>query len=403
MRRRELLLTAAGLLLKQGLSGCQTSPTVTLTVQALKGSIPAQLPDRFRRARQHDPSAQRMGQRLNLRLTAVPQLDTLFSQLQQWALQAQTPAQHPAAASQWRFWPRQQPSGRADLVTLGDYWLAPAIRQGLIQPLPPQHWSHWSQVPERWQTLVRRDRQGKLQANGAVWAAPYRWGTTLIAYREDAFQRLSWEPTDWDALWRSELRHRISLPDQPREVIGLALKHLGHSYNTTDLDAIPDLRSVLRALNQQVKFYSSTTYLQPLLLGDTWLAVGWSNEILPLLDYNRGIRAVMPRSGTAIWTDIWVRPASTLQPTERAIAQGTLMDAWIDFCWDPEVAAQLSLITRAASPIVATRDRAQLPEKLRQRSLQLPDLDYLDRCEFLQPLATETLAQYRQYWSDMRQ
>jgi len=419
MRRREFLMTATGLLLQQGLSGCQVGENAALTVQALKGSIPAQLPDRFRRH-----AAQLFSQRPNLQLTAVPQLDGLFKQLQQWQQQVQTQAE-PASSPWLRFGSRPGAKGAADLVSLGDYWLTPAIRQGLIQPLRPQPWTHWAQVPERWQALVRRDRQGMLQPNGEVWAAPYRWGTTLIAYREDAFQRLGWQPTDWPDLWRSELRHRLSLLDQPREVIGLALKSLGYSYNETDLEAISDLRSTLHALHQQVKFYSSDTYLQPLLLGDTWLAVGWSNEVLPLLAYNRGIRVVIPRSGTAIWNDVWVRPAQA--PALPANHPPTFADAWIDFCWDPDVALQLSLITRAASPIVtpqsghrdsppetrresdappspATRQPQAIQDKdLAKLSLQLPEPDLLDRCEFLHPLEASALQQYRQHWLTMRQ
>lgn len=396
MRRRDFLIAATGVLLQQGLSGCQGGGKALLTVQALKGSLPAQLPDRFGRY-----AAQFLEQRPRLQLTPVPQLATLFSQLQQWHHQPQSQTASAASLPAWlRFGARRQ-SGQADLVTLGDYWLTPAIRQGLVQPLHPLHWSHWSQVPEPWQTLVRRDRQGMLTPNGEIWAAPYRWGTTLIAYREAAFQRLGWEPTDWADLWRPELRQRISLLDQPREVIGLTLKHLGYSYNEADLERIPDLRSTLRSLNQQVKFYSSDTYLQPLLLGDTWLAVGWSNEILPLLDYNRGIRAVIPRSGTAIWNDVWVRPSPAAgQAVDSA---SPLADAWINFCWEPDIAAQLALITRAASPIVATPDRRHLPEKLQQRSLQLPPPDLLQRCEFLQPLAATAIDQYRQYWREMRQ
>ncbi|WP_448570310.1 extracellular solute-binding protein [Trichothermofontia sp.] len=395
MRRRDFLLAATGVMLQQGLSGCQGGANTPLTVQALKGSLPAQLPDRFQRY-----AAQLVEQRPHLQLTPVSQLATLFNQLQQWQRQAQSQTSQPPPSPAWlRFGPRRPTGHPADLVTLGDYWLTPAIRQGLIQPLQPQHWSHWSQVPEPWQALVRRDRQGMLTPNGEVWAAPYRWGTTLIAYREAAFQRLGWEPTDWADLWRSELRQRISLLDQPREVIGLALKHLGYSYNEGDLERIPDLRSTLRTLNQQVKFYSSDTYLQPLLLGDTWLAVGWSNEILPLLDYNRGIRVVIPRSGTAIWNDLWVRPS---RPPGQAV-DSALTDAWINFCWEADIAAQLALITRAASPIVATPDRSHLPNKLQQRSLQLPPPDLLQRCEFLHPLGATAIDQYRQHWLDMRQ
>jgi spermidine/putrescine-binding protein len=38
-------------------------------------------------------------------------------------------------------------------------------------------------------------------------------------------------------LWRPELAGKISMIDSPREVTGAVLKHLGSSYNTTDMDA----------------------------------------------------------------------------------------------------------------------------------------------------------------------
>ena len=125
----------------------------------------------------------------------------------------------------------------------------------------------------------------------------------------------------------------------PREVIGLTLKKLGKSYNSTNLQAIPQLKAELTALNQQVKLYSSDSYLQPLLLGNTWLAVGWSTDILPLTQRNPAIAAVVPKAGTALWADLWVRPTVAKPELSALIA------AWISFCWRPEIAAQLSLLS----------------------------------------------------------
>ena len=102
------------------------------------------------------------------------------------------------------------------------------------------------------------------------------------------------------------MRDRISLPDSAREVIGLTLKKLGKSYNTQQLDRVPNLKKELASLHQQVKLYSSDAYLQPLILGDTWLAVGSSGDLLPLLQTQKDIALVVPVSGTALWTDLWV-------------------------------------------------------------------------------------------------
>ena len=57
-------------------------------------------------------------------------------------------------------------------------------------------------LPARWQALVTRDNKGMPSRRGQVWASPYRWGCTLIAYRKGD-------------LLRSALSHTISLPDDP--------------------------------------------------------------------------------------------------------------------------------------------------------------------------------------------
>lgn len=41
----------------------------------------------------------------------------------------------------------------------------------------------------RWQRLLRRDERGQLSERGDVWAAPHRWGCTLVAVRTDKLLR----------------------------------------------------------------------------------------------------------------------------------------------------------------------------------------------------------------------
>lgn len=350
----------------------------------MKNAIPAQLLNEFRKILQ---------QQAKLDFALEEQLKDSYTNLQAWKNQG--------SKTKDGGWAIPLPftakvPAIADLVTLGDYWLTVAIQQGLIQPLEPAQWKQWSQLPLRWQQLVTRNDRGQLDPKGKVWAAPYRWGYTVIAYRRDKFKSLGWEPTDWSDLWRPELRDRISLLDHPREVIGLTLKKLGYSYNTQDLDKVSPLKDALQKLNKQVKLYSSDTYLQPLALGDTWLAVGWSHDVLLAQKREPEIAAVVPKSGTALWTEVWVRPVGASKEAN------SLLNEWINFCWLPKTAHQISLFSRATSPVSVDLNSDELPEGLRKNSLLLADARVIDKSEFLTPLPSSAIKQYSSLWQTIR-
>jgi putative spermidine/putrescine transport system substrate-binding protein len=383
--RRSFLIGAGGLALSQLLVGCGGGNQTQLNVRLLQGSIPSQVVSQFRRSLQ---------QRVQLQFTPIEQIQEIFKQLQGWQQKPNT-TNDPV-------WTRFLPFGQSEtvtasnLVTLGDYWLRAAIEQKLIQPLTQpeiQQLKNWTALDERWQQLVTRNAQGNLDTQGQVWAAPYRWGSTMIVYHRERLQRLGLTPQDWSDLWRNELRSRISLLNQPREVIGLVLKKLGNSYNTENLDTVPDLEQELRTLNQQVKFYSSNNYLQPLITGDTWLAVGWSSDIMPVLARYPQLSAVIPQSGTAMWADLWVRPTKA--------AQDTVSSQWIDFCWQPNIAKQISVLTRSNSPIFPDIVPADIQQPF--RGLLQSNRETFNQSEFLLPLPPEVIKQYEALFTQMKQ
>ncbi|MEL4898100.1 extracellular solute-binding protein [Crocosphaera sp. Alani8] len=386
MLTRRSFLTATGILaLGSLLSSCADS-AADLRVLLLTGSIPPQLLKAFR---------QQISSGASLDFKPQGQLKEVFSLLETW--QGQNEEKKGLLTNLPKI-PliNPRPPSVSDFVSLGDAWLKEAIQKELIEPVDMTQIPNWERLPSRWQKLVRRDGKGNLQENGLIWAAPYRWGTTLIAYRSD---KLDWQPQDWSDLWDERLSDRIAIIDQPREVIGLSLKKLGKSYNTKNIAGVAQLKTELINLNKRVKYYSSEHYLQPLLTGDVWVSVGWSNEIIPLTSRNRNIKAVVPTSGTSLWSDVWVKPKGKEEQTNEL---SETAKKWLNFCWEPQAAKFISLFADAASPMINTLEKKELPANVNDNPLLSIDSAIFDKCEFLEPFSKQVQEQYMDLWTEVR-
>lgn len=373
MDRRAFLLSVSTLALSQVITGCGTNQQLLLNVQLLKNSIPGQVVKKFRKT---------VTQGGELKFTPIDQLEDLFKLLQTWQ---QPPTNQQKEWTSYLPFNQNQRSPTANLVTLGDYWLEAAISQKLIQPLETKNLKNIGYINDKWQQIIKRDQNGK------IWGVPYRWGNTVIIYNQEKFQKLGWAPTDWSDLWRSELQNRISLLNHPREIIGLVLKKLGKSYNTENLNQISSLETELQALNQQVKFYNSTNYLEPLIIGDTWLAVGWSDEIIPVISRYQKFAAIVPKSGTAIWADLWVSPVG--------VNNDDLAYQWLDFCLQPHISKQIALLTKSNSPI---QDNMVMGN-IEIQNLLLTNAEIFAKSEFLLPLPPAVMKEYEDLFMKMKQ
>ncbi len=388
MQRRSFILTLGSIALGSSLTGCQGQQSI-LRLLALKSSLPPQLLGGFWRSIQPTPKVE---------LATEGQFKEILAQLQQWLKTGE-------AESKGLKLPLIPPARSAayipNLVSMGDGWLPKAIQAKSIEPIATNTLTNWGKLESRWQELARRDERGNISTSGQVWGVPYRWGTTMIAYRRDLLAAAQIPiPQDWTDLWQPKLKHRISLLDRSREVIGLTLKKLGASYNQTDLDRVSNLKAELQKLHQQVKFYSADTYLQPLTIGDTWVAVGWSSDIIDLVQKNPKIGAIVPKAGTAIWADLWVQPTSK-QPNLANRLQ--LSQQWMDYCLQLESSNQISMLSNGAAPLLSSLPTTNIPADRQISPLILPDRAILAKSEFIYPLSATTQAQFDRLWQEIRQ
>lgn len=41
-------------------------------------------------------------------------------------------------------------------------------------------------------------------------------------------------------------------------------------------------------------------------MGDVWVAVGWSSDIIPAAKRMSDVAVIVPKSGASLWADLWV-------------------------------------------------------------------------------------------------
>jgi putative spermidine/putrescine transport system substrate-binding protein len=398
MQRRSFLVTIGSLAVGTGLSSCQSQDRSILRLVALKNSLPQQLLSAFSKSIQSNPKVELVGE---------SQFKEILTQLQEWSKTGKADAK----GLKIPFVPPAKGAAYIpNLVSISDAWLATAIAEKSIQPIDIQALTNWGKLEPRWHELAKRDDRGDRSNNGQIWGVPYRWGTTVIIYRRDKLAEHNIPiPKDWQDLWNPQLRQRISLLDRSREVIGLTLKKLGNTYNSPDLAKIANLKSELQKLHQQVKFYSAENYLQPLVMGDTWVAVGWSLDAIELIQKHPNIGAIVPASGTAISADLWVRPAlsNKLSSAERLAACSDsrlkLDRQWLDYCLQPQFSNQISLYTSGTAPLLTSLQPSEISPEIQKNSLILPPKAVLDKSEFIYPLAASSKQQFDRLWREIRQ
>jgi len=349
MRRKDFLIGSMTIALSESLGGCGIfSDSKRLRILGVTGALPAKIIKDFEK---------KFTKPTELKPEATPE-------------------------AIWKILQEAKPDNIPDVASLGDAWLDMAIAQKLISPIDPSQIPQWANLSTTWQQAATR--------NGQIWGIPYRWGTTAISYRTDKVKPI----TSWKDLWRPDLKGKITLPDDAREVIGLVLKSLELPYNSLDLKAIANLIPQLQQLHAQVLTYTSDSYLQPLLIADSWVAVGWSQDMVKAIQQNPDLAIVIPTEGTALWSDLWVLPAKNSRPENKIFSQN-----WLNFCLEPAIANQITALTNATA---TNTDAKALPQSVTDDLIKFPNAQILAKSESILPLPEITQQEYLRTWENLR-
>lgn len=203
---------------------------------------------------------------------------------------------------------------------------------------------------------------------GNAYSLPYLWGTLGIAYRTD---KVSEPINSWDAIFNPEEEHKghIALLDDPREVLGAALKYKGYSFNTTEEERI---REASRAVEDMLEYIRGFYYDFDRAGGEVWIAMTWNGIAYEAKSRGKPINYVVPKEGSNTWVDNLVILKDA--PQKQAAYD------FVNFVLRPQVAAQIADYTGFATPNREARTMTR--KELRDEQGLYPPDTVLASCEY---------------------
>lgn len=213
---------------------------------------------------------------------------------------------------------------RYDVIIPSDYMIERLIKQDRLNKLD------FSLIPNY--SLISQDIVNKLdeeypdiEMNDYV--VPYFYGTVGIVYDKT---KVTKTVDSWSILWDEDYKKKIFMYDSQRDSLMVALKLLGYSMNTHDLDELQQAKEKLIEQKPLVYAYVGDSVIQQMIDGEAYLAVVYSGDAAYIMANNPNMSFAIPKEGTNFWIDSMVIP-KTSQNVELA-------HKFINFMISPEIA-----------------------------------------------------------------
>jgi spermidine/putrescine transport system substrate-binding protein len=220
------------------------------------------------------------------------------------------------------------------------------------------------------------------------WSLPYMWSGTGIAYN----RAIQDPPARWADLWDARLSGRLTMLDDPEDLLGACLKKLGLPFSATSEG---DLRHAEReAFSQKplLRAYLNAEVRDQLVAGDVLAAQLWSTTAQQAIDSSPQLAFVYPAEGFPFYCDC----AVILRESHRQ----RLAHQFLDYLLRAPVAAAAAQFT--STPTANGAAQALLPERMRANPTLYPHMEVFQRGEWPRALPPATQKLRDRIWTEIK-
>ncbi len=267
-----------------------------------------------------------------------------------------------------------------DVAFPSDYMIERMIREDMLYKLDKNNIPNLKHIDERFINL-------SFDPNNE-YSVPYMWGTVGILYNK---KKVKEDVNSWDILWNKNYKDEIIMLNSQRDSIAVALKRLGYSMNSRNMEELEKAKDELIKQKPLVYTYVVDEVKDLMIAEEAALAVVWSGDATASIMENSNLEYVIPKEGSNIWFDNIVIPKTSRNKKEA--------EMFIDFLCRPEIAIRnTTYIGYSTANKTAKKD---LPEEIRNSKVAYPSDEDIKKCEiFKDPL--DFIVQYDEIWTEIK-
>jgi spermidine/putrescine transport system substrate-binding protein len=212
-------------------------------------------------------------------------------------------------------------------------------------------------------------------------------GSTGIVFQK------TYEMRAWSDLWDPRMAGKITMLDDPPEVLGTCLKKLGHSINSGNESELRAAQREAIAQKKLLRAYLNAEVRDQMVAGDVAAAQAWA------VTAGQAIEAAPLKLGFVLPVEGFARFADTMAIL-RESGRVELAHKFIDYLLQPQVAAEIVKATQTATANLAAQ--RLLPVELRENMVLYPSAEVLARGEWFEPLSSNAQKLRDRLWTEIK-
>ncbi len=269
-----------------------------------------------------------------------------------------------------------------DVVIPSDYMIARMIEEDMLEPLNFDNIPNFADIDPELKN-PEYDPEN-------LYSVPYMWGLMGVIYNTTMVDET--DLGSWDLLWNEKYADDIVMIDNSRDAIGIALKRLGYSYNTTDAAQITEAVDTLLEQKPILQGYAMDEIFGKLEGANAAIGTYYYGDYLTMVENNPDLGFYIPEEGTNIYVDAMciLKDAPNKENAEIFINYMCSTEAGLKNCEE----------IWYSSPLLSVRE--ELDPEVSSDPYAYPDETIMAQCESYAGLPQDILDLYDSEWTRLK-